>query len=488
MVRPSRRTKYPKPLAEAQWEDGVDNGADGIDWDTGPFVDGTLTVEESDGTPSAAPVDTIKLDAADFTLVDNADGSVSVTTDEPDAAAHIADATDAHDASAVSIVDAGNHFSSTEVEGALQELGAAGGASFATPAIVLGTAAAAGAASTVIRSDSTIVAFDATSPTTQAIGDSAATGAAAVAARRDHKHAITNPLTTQDDLWIGGASGAPDRLAKGSDGQVLTVDPTTHHLVWATPGGGGSLTVEEADGSPTDSAITKIVFPNSTLGIAGHVATYTPAAASVPNVLYPLDHSRSFDGTYGDDFTAGSLNAKWTRVTQGSGEETYQVGPRTSHMRVTYSAAAAIRYMYQSISGFGTTWTFEACISLWGDNTGGGMVGLHCLNSSGTGVGCFFYFSSAAFYLGNIVAGAYSSINASVLLAGVHMLAQGQRIWLRLRRAGTTSFWASFSLNGETYSPEITGTSSFTQDRIAVGRIFGTGAQVLDIDWFDRTA
>lgn len=47
-----------------------------------------------------------------------------------------------------------------------------------------------------------------------------------------------SPMTTQDDLIIGGASGAGTRLGKGSDGQVLTVDPSTHHLVWATPSAG----------------------------------------------------------------------------------------------------------------------------------------------------------------------------------------------------------------------------------------------------------
>jgi hypothetical protein len=88
---------------------------------------------------------------------------------------------------------------------------------------------------------------------------------------------MTNPMTTQDDLIVGGSSGTPARLAKGTDGQVLTVDPTTHHLLWATPAAGGSaLTVEEVDGSPTDSAVTKIKFPNGSLGIAAHVATYTP--------------------------------------------------------------------------------------------------------------------------------------------------------------------------------------------------------------------
>lgn len=49
---------------------------------------------------------------------------------------------------------------------------------------------------------------------------------------------LSNPMTTQDDLIVGGAAGAPTRLAKGADNQVLTVDPTTHDLVWATPSSG----------------------------------------------------------------------------------------------------------------------------------------------------------------------------------------------------------------------------------------------------------
>lgn len=62
--------------------------------------------------------------------------------------------------------------------------------SFATPAIVLGTAAAAGAAATAMRTDATIVAFDVTVPVTQNFGDAAATGAAIVSARRDHVHGM----------------------------------------------------------------------------------------------------------------------------------------------------------------------------------------------------------------------------------------------------------------------------------------------------------
>lgn len=68
----------------------------------------------------------------------------------------------------------------------------------ATPAITLGSAAAAGSAANTIRSDSTIAAFDATVPTTQAIGDAAAIGTAAFAARRDHKHAWPTSIAMAD--------------------------------------------------------------------------------------------------------------------------------------------------------------------------------------------------------------------------------------------------------------------------------------------------
>lgn len=72
--------------------------------------------------------------------------------------------------------------------------------SFGTPAIVLGTAAAAGAASTAIRTDATIVAFDATTPAALTLGGSGAVGAAAVAARRDHGHAVTGALDALSDV------------------------------------------------------------------------------------------------------------------------------------------------------------------------------------------------------------------------------------------------------------------------------------------------
>jgi hypothetical protein len=63
------------------------------------------------------------------------------------------------------------------------------GPAFATPAIVLGTAAAAGSASTVIRSDSTIVAFTSAIPLVES--GSGVAGTAAKASREDHVHPVS---------------------------------------------------------------------------------------------------------------------------------------------------------------------------------------------------------------------------------------------------------------------------------------------------------
>jgi len=87
---------------------------------------------------------------------------------------------------------------------------------------------------------------------------------------------MSNPMTTQDDIIVGGSSGTPARLAKGSDSQVLTVDPSTHHLVWATPSGGGSALTVKDEGSTLDTAVTSIDFVG-----AGVVATNTSHAVTV---------------------------------------------------------------------------------------------------------------------------------------------------------------------------------------------------------------
>jgi hypothetical protein len=53
-----------------------------------------------------------------------------------------------------------------------------------------------------------------------------------------------NPMTTSQDLIVGGAGGAPGRLAVGTEGQVLTV--SSGNVAWATPSGGSADAIKFA--------------------------------------------------------------------------------------------------------------------------------------------------------------------------------------------------------------------------------------------------
>ena len=61
---------------------------------------------------------------------------------------------------------------------------------FAAPSFTLTTANAAGDALTAVASNSNLLAFDTGTPTSVALGGSAAVGSQAIAARRDHAHAM----------------------------------------------------------------------------------------------------------------------------------------------------------------------------------------------------------------------------------------------------------------------------------------------------------
>jgi hypothetical protein len=65
-----------------------------------------------------------------------------------------------------------------------------GGAVGGAPALTLGTANTDGTSGLFVETNAGIALFDATVPVTQAYSDAAATGSAAIAARRDHRHGM----------------------------------------------------------------------------------------------------------------------------------------------------------------------------------------------------------------------------------------------------------------------------------------------------------
>ena len=114
---------------------------------------------------------------------------------------------------------------------------------FATPSILLSSSAAAGAATTHIRADSTIAAFDITAPTGSAVGDTAGVGTINFAARRDHLHgreAYGTPVAITPDAAASAGTGTDVVRANHQHG-VVTYS-TTPAAVAASGGAGISAT------------------------------------------------------------------------------------------------------------------------------------------------------------------------------------------------------------------------------------------------------
>lgn len=171
---------------------------------------------------------------------------------------------------------------------------------FATPAIVLGTAAAAGVATTPIRSDGTIVAFDVTVPVTQASADAAATGVAAVAARRDHRHGMPTIST-------GAVAREGGNLTEATSTSTTVVD-----LLTAT-----GLTIAAAELSELH------VLYRKTLGAAAAVgfgltlnATVVAEAAATANLATQVGGTSSPDRAENGD-ARGTVRGVVTNHTFG---------------------------------------------------------------------------------------------------------------------------------------------------------------------------
>ena len=72
---------------------------------------------------------------------------------------------------------------------------------FVAPSLTLTTANATGSAPSAIRSDADVLAYDATVPDSIVYSQSAATGSAATAARRDHAHGMAAEPSVERELW-----------------------------------------------------------------------------------------------------------------------------------------------------------------------------------------------------------------------------------------------------------------------------------------------
>lgn len=91
---------------------------------------------------------------------------------------------------------------------------------------------------------------------------------------------ITNPMTTDADIIVGGASGAPTRLPKGAALQVLRVNAGATALEYADPASGVSLPVVATFAGNLTLALAHINTYRRSLDATAQVVT-VPAQATV---------------------------------------------------------------------------------------------------------------------------------------------------------------------------------------------------------------
>lgn len=309
---------------------------------------------------------------------------------------------------------------------------------------------------------------------------------------------FANPMTTQDDVIVGGASGTPGRLAKGSDGQVLTVDPTTHHLVWATPSAGfsnpmttkGDLIVGDTGGA----AIRKAVGSDGqvlTADAASTGGTKWAAAAGGSSIIYPALKPGSLDATYGDDFTTAALNARWTTAHGATLGDCFGGSIDGSFVEIPYVGATGSWLLQAAPAGDFTISAGD--IRMASINTNTTMYGIGILDSSGDGVSCIVYSDGNA-YLINTIAYVYSATlsGSSTMTGGGYTSKYPQQVsgfWAKITKSGT-GYTGAVSWSGKSWDFTSTGGSkTFTPAYIGIGWIFPNSSQQgrLQAEWFNKS-
>ncbi|NMZ77660.1 DUF2793 domain-containing protein [Pseudomonas nitroreducens] len=145
---------------------------------------------------------------------------------------------------------------------------------------------------------------------------------------------MTNPMTTQGDIIVGGSAGAPARLAKGTDGQVLTM--VSGSQAWATPSGGSAgLTIS------SKSAEYTLVLGDANTGILHPAADATARTFTIPSnasVAFPVGTAITFineNSAGAVTITITTDTLQWLGAPGGSGSRTLAANGMATALKIT---------------------------------------------------------------------------------------------------------------------------------------------------------
>tara|TARA_R110000751_G_scaffold94603_1_gene184645 strand:+ start:222 stop:830 length:609 start_codon:yes stop_codon:yes gene_type:complete len=184
-------------------------------------------------------------------------------------------------------------------------------AAMAAPAFVLGTSNAAGDANTVVASNSTLLAFDSTAPSTIAFGASPGAGSGTTASYRNHTHGMaadpspTEANKAQMEAETAGALYAPPDLIINSPGVSVA---------WAKVAADGSDTYLQHNVSGLAEAATGVYVITFDVDMADNGYAVTLSCSNTPNAYFAMT---SIAGT--GSVTARILNSSGTLTSQQFG-------------------------------------------------------------------------------------------------------------------------------------------------------------------------
>ena len=121
---------------------------------------------------------------------------------------------------------------------------------------------------------------------------------------------MTNPMTTAGDIIVGGTSGAPTRLAKGDDGQVLTLKSGLPS--WATGGSSASIPAGCIVRSGTTAPTGFLACDGSLLDTTTYADLY---AAIGDTYSYQMNNGRPWQQQWMLNYTQSTDIQPWTTGT-----------------------------------------------------------------------------------------------------------------------------------------------------------------------------
>jgi hypothetical protein len=167
-------------------------------------------------------------------------------------------------------------------------------------------------------------------PTTAGTSGFVLTSAGGGSSPMTWSNVVTNPMTTGGDIIYGGASGAPTRLANGSNGQVLTSAGSTNAPTWAAIGNITVVTktttynIAATDGLILCSGSAFTVTLPTAVGVTGETHRIKKTDSSLTNIItVATTSSQTIDGA-----TTTTLNTQYEEIVVVSDGSNWQVSQR----------------------------------------------------------------------------------------------------------------------------------------------------------------